>query len=1344
MTANFFHSGGHSLLAVQLMSRVREAFGVELAVKALFEAPTIRQLATRLASAPGRRRGPALQAQALSGPQPLSHAQQRLWFLDQLEGGSATYNIPLALRLSGPLQVHALEQALHAILQRHAVLRTQVVSIDGTPMQQVVPLPAWTLAVQQLAEPAWSERLSAFAAEVFDLSRAPMLRALLLWDGGEQYALGLNLHHIAGDGWSLGILGRELSQLYAGYCRGVEASLPVLPVQYADYARWQRQWLAEGELERQLGYWRQQLSGAPPLLELPTDHPRPLQQGYQGQVQVFRIPAQVEQGLQALARQEGASLYMVLLAGFKALLSWYAGQQDIVVGTPTANRDRVELEGLVGFFVNTLVLRDQVDWGADFVALVRQVRGTVLDAQSHQDVPFEHLVDALQPERRLSHTPLFQVMFDMQGELAAGGGGLALEQVQVAEFAAGEHRIAKFDLLLSLGQDGQGLGGALEYNVALFEPTTVARMCTHLVRLLEQVAAAPQARLDRLQLLDAQEMAQRRRWDGPALPMPWQGGLGALLSRQARQHPQALALECGGERLDYATLEARANQMAHLLQARGVGPEVRVGVCLRRQVELVVALLGILKAGGTYVPLDPAYPAQRVQQILDDATPAWVLLEPGLLAEEAVPAATVLSLPELSDALRVQPVHAPAQVVWPAQLAYTIYTSGSTGRPKGVAISHGNVEALLYWSAQRYPTQALARTGAGTSICFDLSVFELFAPWAQGGAVVLVDDGLALGDASLQLTLVNTVPSVLRTLLEQGGLGPTVQVVNVAGEALAGSLVEATLGSGVAAMYNLYGPSEDTTYSTEWRAEAGMRPLIGRPLPNTRAHVLDAALNPVPQGTVGELYLAGAGVSRGYLGRAELTAERYLPEPGSDGERMYRTGDLVRYGADGQLDYVGRADHQVKVRGFRIELGEVEIGLRGCAGVRDAVVVARADAAGGYRLDGYVAGDAVQAEALREQLATRLPAYMVPARLCVLDALPLTPNGKVDRKALPLLEAVAEEVVAADGPLEQQLQAIWGQLLEQPQIGVTANFFHSGGHSLLAVQLMSRVREAFGVSLPLSLVYRAPTIRGFASAMQTPASSTMVVPLNRTQALPAVFAIHAAAGDIGRYRTLADALDGRLSVHAIQRPENIGDAPVELIPIDVLAQKYVRQMRMIQPHGPYRLMGWSLGGLIAIEMIRELEKQGERASLLVTIDTVWAGQKTRDFVSNWINGQPWKWVLESITDDKGVMDVLDEAIGFSHDGILDAMKGRFRALAAANLLAVLDQRTDGSIQPDFHLRIIAERTAETMDMDLQTTMAGRLVDPVGSRVMQVRADHFSVIDHPAVAEACADAASATA
>ncbi|WP_262072257.1 thioesterase domain-containing protein, partial [Stenotrophomonas sp. Marseille-Q5258] len=366
------------------------------------------------------------------------------------------------------------------------------------------------------------------------------------------------------------------------------------------------------------------------------------------------------------------------------------------------------------------------------------------------------------------------------------------------------------------------------------------------------------------------------------------------------------------------------------------------------------------------------------------------------------------------------------------------------------------------------------------------------------------------------------------------------------------------------------------------------------------------------------------------------------------------------------------------------------------------------------------------------------------ARLCVLDALPLTPNGKVDRKALPLLEAVAEEVVAADGPLEQQLQAIWGQLLEQPQIGVTANFFHSGGHSLLAVQLMSRVREAFGVSLPLSLVYRAPTIRGFASAMQTPASSTMVVPLNRTQALPAVFAIHAAAGDIGRYRTLADALDGRLSVHAIQRPENIGDAPVELIPIDVLAQKYVRQMRMIQPHGPYRLMGWSLGGLIAIEMIRELEKQGERASLLVTIDTVWAGQKTRDFVSNWINGQPWKWVLESITDDKGVMDVLDEAIGFSHDGILDAMKGRFRALAAANLLAVLDQRTDGSIQPDFHLRIIAERTAETMDMDLQTTMAGRLVDPVGSRVMQVRADHFSVIDHPAVAEACADAASATA
>jgi amino acid adenylation domain-containing protein len=1097
---NFFELGGHSLLVTQALSRVRDTFGVGLPVRDMFDAPTLAELAGRVDAAKRAgevRRLPALKKASRTGPEPLSFAQQRLWFLERLEPGSPLHNIPVALRLEGALDAGALERSFLALVRRHEVLRTTFQQGDGEPVQVVYPATELPLAVVDLRELPAKEREAEArrlageeARRPFDLSAGPLLRATLMRLGEAEHVLVLVMHHIISDGWSTGVLVGEVKALYEAFTTGGESPLEELPLQYADHARWQREWLRGEVLEEQLAYWRRRLEGAAHALELPTDRPRPPARSFRGATHRVRLSAELLGALRRVGQQEGATLFMTLLAGFQALLHRYSGQQDISVGSPIAGRNHVELEPLIGFFVNTLVLRSRVRGEAPFRELLKQVKEASLGAYAHQDVPFEKLVEELQPVRDLSRTPLFQVMFVLQNaptpELSVGG--MKLQPLEV------DSQTSKFDLTLSLAESEAGLEGVLEYSTELFERSTIARMAEHLRVLLEGVAADAGRSIAELPLLTEEERRQLRDWNDVRLDAPRDACIHELFEAQVERTPEAVAVEFEGRRLTYRELNRRANQLAHHLRTQGVGPEVRVGVCLDRSEEMVAALLGVLKAGGAYVPMDPVYPEERLALMLEDARAGVLVTQTKYRERFGALAGAVVCLDEAREALGEAREGNPRAGARGGDLAYVIYTSGSTGRPKGVAIEHQSAVAFLHWSRSVFAPEELSGMLASTSICFDLSVFELFAPLSTGGTVVVVENALRLPSLKpvTAVTLVNTVPSAMAELVRSGGVPPSVRTVNLAGEPLPGALARGIYQlPHVRRLYNLYGPTEDTTYSTFVLVPRQLEgePTIGRPLAGTQAYIVDDRMQPVPVGVPGELFLGGAGLARGYLGRPELTAERFIPNPFSPeaGARLYRTGDRARFLSDGTLEYLGRADFQVKVRGFRIELGEVEAALRGCAGVRDVVVAAREEGAAGRRLVGYVvaaAGVTLEVGELRRQLKERLPEYMVPSAFVVLEALPLTPNGKVDRKALPAPEgaglAAGRQYVAPRTPTEELLAAMWAQLLGVARVGVEDNFFELGGHSLLAMQVVARVRDTFQAEVPLRELFAEPTIAGLA------------------------------------------------------------------------------------------------------------------------------------------------------------------------------------------------------------------------------------------------------------------------
>ncbi|HEX7239559.1 MAG TPA: amino acid adenylation domain-containing protein, partial [Longimicrobiaceae bacterium] len=1088
----FFERGGHSLLAMQVVSRVRGAFGVEVPLRALFEARTVAGLARRIEAlrSTGARAAPPIVPASRERALPLSFAQQRLWLVDRLEPGSPAYNMPGALRLRGSLDTLALRGSLDALVRRHETLRTVFEERAGAPVQVVRPAAPVPLRELDLRGLPGSERereagrlAAAEAMRPFDLERGPLLRCTLLRLDARDHVLLFTLHHVVGDGWSLGVLLREIPALYAG------SPLPELPVQYADYAVWQREWLTGEVLEEQLRYWKEELRGAPQLLEIPTDRPRTTGTSARAERHRFSLPPGVARRLRALSRREGATLFMSALTAWQALLGRWSGQDDVVVGSPVAGRTRAETEGLVGFFVNMLALRADLSGEPDWRELLGRVREAALGAYDHQDLPFERLVEELDVERSLAHTPVFQATFAL--ERSAAHDGLALGEVAVEPFGEGAG-VAKFDLDLTLRDDGEALAGALTSRAVLFEAATLARLAGHLEVLLEAMTAGPAGRPGEVTLLRGSERVQvLETWNATAAPYPG-GCVHELVAAQAARTPDAAAVVFAGERLGYAALERRANRLANHLRGLGVGPETRVGVCLERTPELVVAMLAVLKAGGAYVPLDPAYPRERLGWMQEDAAVSLVLTSSSLA--DALPGGTrALALDAARAAVEAESPEAPESGVLPENLSHVIFTSGSTGRPRGVMIRHSSTVVLLHWLRGAVTDEERSSVLFSTSVNFDVSVAEVFGTLAWGGKLVLVENALELAGLAEPVVHASMVPTAAAELLRMGAVPASVRTLNLGGEPLPADLARALYALGtVEKVGNLYGPTEDTTYSTYSLVPRGAdRVLLGRPIANTQALVLDAALEPVPVGVVGELYLAGDGLARGYAARPELTAERYLPDPfGAPGSRMYRVMDRVRWRPEGELEYLGRTDFQVKVRGFRVEPGEIEAALRAHPAVREAVAVVREDAPGERALVAYLVAEegaaAPGAAELRAHLRERLPGYMVPSALVTLETLPLTPGGKLDRRALPAPGAAAGEraYVAPRTPVEERLARIFAEVLNAGRVGVDDGFFELGGHSLLATRVASRVREELGVEVPLRALFEAPTVAALAERVE--------------------------------------------------------------------------------------------------------------------------------------------------------------------------------------------------------------------------------------------------------------------
>ncbi|HEX8078891.1 MAG TPA: amino acid adenylation domain-containing protein [Jatrophihabitans sp.] len=1274
---------------------------------------------------------------ASDAPLPLSHSQRQLWYLDQLAPGNPFYNNPSAFGFTGALDLPALQRAVSEVARRHESLRTVFPLVDGEPRQLVRPASPVPMPLIDLTDLPMAERLEqarqlteADAQAPFDLAAGPLLRTSVLKLGEREYRWLVNVHHIVADGWSIGILVHEVGELYGAYLRGLPSPLPEPAVQYPDYALWQREREQDGALE----YWKTRLADAPTLLALPTDRPRPAGQRFRGERHCVRADAETLRGLHALGQAGDATLFMTLMATLSVLLWRYSGQDDMCVGTPFANRNHSEVEDLIGHFINTVVIRNQLAADQSFHQLLTEVRDRVLEDYAHAEQPFEQLVEALHPERHASYSPLFQVMLVLQnmplGRLELPG--LELRPLETSTGAA------RFDLALEVTERDGELELLFEYDSDLFEPATIARMAAHYVRLLQQVSSSPHRPVGELELLSAAER-QHELYDCNATAQPL-AGPATLIERfeaQAARRPDQLAVVSGADALDYATLDRRANRLAAALIERGVRPDQLVGLCMQRSVELAVGILGILKAGAGYLPLDPALPAERLAGMVADAQPALVLTDP---AGSAFTGGTATGWPALAAVeAEGRCEDRPGVAVRGANLAYLIYTSGSTGRPKGVAVSHASITNLLdHWLARVGPA-AGAPAALWSSIGFDVSVQEILLPLTSGGSLHLVPEEIRADPEALMSWLrehricqAYLPPAYVKWIDEApaerlSGLALRQLLVGVEPlpELALHRMCEELPGLRI---LNGYGPTETAVYSS---AYLDPRPLarqcpIGRPLSNTRIYLLNERLQPVPVGVAAEIYIGGAGVARGYLGRPGQTAERFVPDPFIPGERMYRTGDLGRRLPDGDICYAGRRDHQVKLRGFRVELGEVEAVLREQPGVREAAVLFDESGAGEPRLVAAVArGDSPheQPAEWREALSRQLPGYMIPAVFLEFSELPMTANGKLDRAAL-LRQALA------DGPMqvnqasprdhvELKLYKIWERLLVQPDIGIRDSFFDVGGSSISAIKLAHAINEEFGQRLPIQEIVAHPSIEALAARLRRGSGGAPgnLIEFRPGEARPGkgirrVVCVHPAGGTAFCYLSLAKVLPATYGVYGIQSP-GVNPGEAFLPTVEAMADAY---LRLIEPmlDGPLVLTGLSYGGLVAYEMGRRLALAGNAQVSVLLLDT----QGTDDPVE--------RAEIEPVD----LPEFRDKLIKFNgmYPGIEDAQIEQYFKIYNHNRLTMRDYLTPPSPARLVLLQAVANRDPDSVRQALEFWGRRAADAPGGLTVEVVHCDHWEILE----------------
>ncbi len=1112
---NFFELGGHSLLATKVISRIQDALGIELALSSLFESPTVAGLAEKIEAAISgglATRLPPIERVSREGSLELSFAQQRLWLLHQLGPDSPAYNIPFIVRLKGLVDAGALEQSINKIFTRHEALRATFITVGGQPRQIITPAYHLAVPMTDLTHLPESERGTEAirlalveSRQPFDLTQGPLLRAKLLRLGGEDYMAVITIHHIASDGWSTEIFARELATLYRCFSEGGAASLPDLPIQYTDFARWQQEWLRGDTLEAQLAYWKRQLAGAPPVLELPSDRPRSAVQTFEGGAEPFELSADLSRLLKELSRANGVTLFMMLIAAFNTLLYRYARQHDIILGVPVANRGRIEVEPLIGFFSNMLALRTDMSGNPDFVDVLKRVRDVALGAYAHQDLPIEKLVEELHPERSLSHTPVFQVVLALHDD--------PLRYVEIPRLALSQIPIhngtSKFDLLMNVWEEEGRLIGGLEYSTDLFDAQTIKGMIGNFITLLESIADNPNMPISALPLLTDAERQTLIGWNNSRAHFSREECIHQLFEFQAEQSPLATALSFDQLGLSYRELNLRANKLAHLLRRLGVAPELCVAICLDRSTEMIVAILAILKAGGAYVPLDPTYPRQRLAYLLDDTRAPVLITRQHLLDRLPQHSATVVNLDSAWEEIDQ---HSDANLDSPTSAhspAYVIYTSGSTGKPKGVVVTHSNVTRLMEATRRRFEFNEQDVWTLFHSYGFDFSVWEIWGALLYGGRLVVVEHMTSRTPEAFyelmvreKVTVLNQTPSAFRQLMRveerldrQKEL--SIRVVILGGEALEIQSLKGWMerhGDEKPQLVNMYGITETTVHVTYRRirerdVKSWAGSVIGEAIGDLQILVLDEELEPVPIGVAGEIYVGGEGLARGYLKRAELTAERFVPNPYSErgGGRLYKTGDLGRYLSSGELEYVGRADEQVKVRGYRIEIGEVEAAIMEHEGVRESVVRVQEVEGGERRLVGYVVakeGEGITGSEVRGYLKRKLPEYMVPAVIEMMETLPLTANGKIDRRALPEPEgqrpALESPYVEPHTETEKVIADVWRQVLHVEKVGLDDNFFDLGGDSFLMAQACGKLREALDRDISMVEVFTYTSVSSLA------------------------------------------------------------------------------------------------------------------------------------------------------------------------------------------------------------------------------------------------------------------------